>query len=58
MNLTKTGKNMEGGVDLEFSPKYSTAESYTSCKTDKTQVKFSFTSAQEPKIMEMNIKNI
>ena len=33
MNRTKTGKNMEGGVVLEFSPKYSTAESYTSWKT-------------------------
>lgn len=34
MNLTNTGKNMEGGVLLEFSPKYSTAESYTSWKTE------------------------
>ena len=30
MNLTKTGKNMEGGVVLGFSPKYSTVDSYTS----------------------------
>lgn len=33
MNLTKTGKKTEGGVVLEFSPKYSTAESYTSWET-------------------------
>lgn len=34
MNLTKTGKNMEGAVVLEFSPKYSTAESYASWKRE------------------------
>lgn len=36
MNLTNTGKKTEGGVALEFSPKYSTAESYTSWKTEAT----------------------
>lgn len=38
MNLTNTGKNMEGGVLLEFSPKYSTAESYASCKRETSDL--------------------
>lgn len=32
INLAKTGKNTEGGVDLGSSPKYSTTEWYTSCR--------------------------
>ena len=44
MNLTKTGKNMEGGVVLEFSPKYSTAESYTSWRREKKKKQAIFSS--------------